>query len=199
MNTRPTDEDVLNEIVKLLGSAPDKSTFRHDLSQNHEWNSAVLYILGQSEDITLRAAAKTIVSALGDKPISIRDPQSRLIILLQQMKREFEFNVGYSIPRNYLEIPEDVQADLTAANKALETSIVQDNELNDLDKKILLSEIAIFEASLGVERVSSELLARFVNGVLKGAIILSASEIIKNAASDLTAKLFSLLGWSLSG
>ncbi|MEO1101307.1 MAG: hypothetical protein AAFW65_05620 [Pseudomonadota bacterium] len=194
-----TDEDVLTEIVKLLGSAPDKATFRHDLMINHEWLGSVLHILSKSEDLMLAAKAKTIADGIGDKPITVRDPRTRLIVMLQQMKREFEFKVGYSIPRNYVELSDYDVTEVVNSASELKKAVVEDNELETRDREILLSEIAIFEASLGVARLSPELISRFVNGVLRGAIVLAASESIKKIAGDLTTKLFDLMGWPLSG
>lgn len=190
-----TDDQILTEVVKLLASIPDKSTFRHDLPQNHEWLGSVIYVLRQSEDISLAADAKNIAAHIGDKPITIRDPQSRLIVLLQQVKREFEFRCGYAIPLNYIELPEDSRTELAEGTESLREAVAADNSIDPDDREILLSEIAIFEASIGATRLSSDLIARFVNGVLRGSIILAANAIVQECASILMRKILSLLGW----
>lgn len=194
--SRPSDEQILNEIVKLLGSAPEKSTFRHDLPQNQEWLGSVLYILGKSEDIQLAAEAKAITASMNEFTQRARDPQSRLIVLLQQMKREFEFNVGYSIPRNYIDTSDIDLGEINESVAQFAKAVSEDNELDTVERDILLSEIALLEASLGFARLSPEIITRFVSGVLRGAIVLAASTTIRTAASNLAERLFKLLGWA---
>ncbi|MBK8197886.1 MAG: hypothetical protein IPK75_05905 [Acidobacteria bacterium] len=194
-----TDERILHELVRLLGSVPSKATFRHDLPQNHEWLGAVLHIVGLSGDIKLAMEARSVASKIHDVPVSLRDPQTQLIVLLQQMKREFEFKLGYSIPRNYLELSDVTRQEVSKTASALKLAVEQDNEIDPDSREILVSEIAIFEASLGVARLSPEIISRFVNGILRGAMILAAGEVVKKIASDLTKQLFDLLGWPLSG
>lgn len=194
-----TDERVLHELVRLLGSVPSKATFRHDLPQNHEWLGAVLHIVGFSGDLKLAMEARSVASTIHDVPVTLRDPQTQLIVLLQQMKREFEFKLGYSIPRNYIELSKSDKEELAESASELKRAVEQDNEIESLSRDILLSEIAIFEASLGVPRLSAELISRFVNGVLRGAAIFSAGQVVKKIASDLIEKLFDILGWPLSG
>ncbi|MEQ9505504.1 MAG: hypothetical protein RLO80_04485 [Hyphomonas sp.] len=189
------DADVLNEVVRLLGSIPEKAKFRHDIQSNHEWLGSLLFVLNQSTDRTLVAEARAIAASLPENPVVFRDPRSRLIVILQQLKREYEFKVGYSIPRNYIEIPENLLAPIEAAKQELETAVREDNELPNVEREIILTEIAILEAQLGVARLSSELIARFVNGILKGSAILAAGSILKQAASRLADLLLTAIGW----
>jgi hypothetical protein len=195
----PNEQQILNELVRLLGSTPDKSTFRHDLPQNHEWLGAVLFILRHSDDIQLASRAQMIASKIGNVPVTVQDPQPRLIMLLQQMKREFEFKLGYAIPRNYIELTNTDRQKLVEKSSILETRVKEDNELTEDERAILLSEIAIFEASIGCARLSPDLISRFIASILKGAIVLGAGLILKKAADDLAEKLLQIMGWSLSG
>ena len=194
----PDNNEVLNEVVRLLGSVPDKATFRHDLAENHAWFGAVLHILRQSDDLLLAGTASSIVRSLSDKPITIRDPRSRLIVLLEQIKREFELKCGYVIPRNYLELTADAKQDLNSGSEELHEAITQDNELSQEDKSILIAEIAVFEASLVAPKLSTELMHRFVFGVLKGSIIKVAGAIIQKLAARLADNIIKLMQWYIS-
>lgn len=111
------------------------------------------------------------------------------------MKREYEFKLGYSIPRNYIEPPVSALTTIKAATLELETAVREDNELPVDEREIILTEIAVLEAQLGFSRLSPELIARFVNGVLKGSIIFAAGSIIKQAASRLADLLLAAMGW----
>tara|TARA_R110002020_G_scaffold83397_1_gene206680 strand:+ start:93915 stop:94316 length:402 start_codon:yes stop_codon:yes gene_type:complete len=131
------------------------------------------------------------------KPIVVQDPRSRLIVILQELKRDYEFRVGYSIPRNYIEISESQAAPIVEATSAFKEAVRSDNELPDEARDILLCEIAMFEASLGAARLSPDLIARFVNGFLKGSIILVSGTVVKQAASRLADLLLNAIGWPL--
>ncbi|KCZ55871.1 hypothetical protein HY29_09710 [Hyphomonas beringensis] len=194
----PEDAQILNEIVRLLGSIPEKATFRHDNSVNHEWLGSVLFIVGKSGDISLAAEARTIISGLQGPQVATRDPRARLVILLQQLKREYEFKLGYYIPRNYVEMTDEQLEVLSAAKEDLKSSVNSDNELSEDDRTIALHEIAMFEASLGAGRFSSDLISRFVNGFLKGAIILSGGVMLKQAASRMADEILNAMGWAAS-
>lgn len=181
----PRDDRLLAEAVRLLGGVPDKSTFRHDLEINHEWIGATLNLLSQANDLALCVKSQTIADGMNDTPISVKDPRAQFVRLLHQVKRKFELNLGYSIPRNYIE-PSEIDAEiLTPKLKSFEEAVRSDNEIEPDDRETILAEIAVFEASLGCARLSTDLIVRFVNGVLKGAFIFSASSLTKKIGSDL--------------
>ena len=178
-----------------MASSPAKATFRHDLPENHEWIGSVLFLLGKSEDIHLGMEGRRIASLIHEKPIKVRDPLGKLTILLQQLKKELEFKCGYVVPRNDILLGDGDTNRLSHLNKDLRQKVLQDNALDQDDREKLLAEIALFEASLGCARLSPDLLARFVNGVLKGATIAIAGALVQEAASALVGALLPLLGW----
>lgn len=189
------DDQILAELVRVLASVPDKPTFRHDLPENHSWVGAVVNILRYSDDPSLAASARTIASAVGDKPITVRDPQVRLKVLLEQAKREFELKSGYQVPINYVHLEDQQRSEIVDATKEVRLKTEQDNALSEEDRLILLSEIAIFEESLIQPRLSSDLINRFVFFVLKGTAILGAGELLHAAVGRLADLLLNALGW----
>ncbi|MEL6475141.1 MAG: hypothetical protein AAFQ21_13745 [Pseudomonadota bacterium] len=195
----PTNEQLLNELVRLLGAIPAKATFRHDLPQNRQWLGSVLFVLNHSDNIDLARRAESIADQLHKTPITFQKPLESLALLLEQMKREIEFDVGYAIPRNYLSLDEDDKHQVLQLTDDLKIAVQQDNKIVPEDREIILSEIAVFEASLGVARLSADLISRFVNGVLRQAAIVTASAAIQEIASSLMRKLFEILEWPLSG
>ena len=190
-------EDVLHEAVRLIGSVPDRATFVQDLDVNHEWLGAVLYLFKASGDQDLYDDAQLIVSDTDNRTAKKANQRSRLLIYLQQIKREHEVKLGYSIPRNYRPLSDEEVNQLQESAEALKETIQKDNELSEEDRDLALYEIAVFEASLNSARLSPDLIARFVNGFLRGAVIQLSSALIKEAASRLADQLLNLMGWSV--
>lgn len=188
---------MLHEAVRLIGSVPDRATFVQDLDVNHEWLGAVLYLFKASGDQDLYDDAQLIVSDTDNRTAKKANQRSRLLIYLQQIKREHEVKLGYSIPRNYRPLSDEEVNQLQESAEALKETIQKDNELSEEDRDLALYEIAVFEASLNSARLSPDLIARFVNGFLRGAVIQLSSALIKEAASRLADQLLNLMGWSV--
>ncbi|MDZ4690731.1 hypothetical protein [Terricaulis sp.] len=72
----------------------------------------------------------------------------------------------------YVEISDNQRKQIGIELGELKEALRGDNEVDDEDRQIFLSEIAVFEATIGAPRVSTELVNRFVQEVLRKIVSL---------------------------
>jgi len=184
------NDRVLAEIVSLLASIP--SSF-HD-TQGLDWLGQAGFLFTQSDDPTLRARASTVIQNVTD-PMRMKGMGAgkEFIILISQLKKELEFRCGYSIPRNYNLLSTSDTKRLQSETDSFKAAIIESNDLDSDNRETLLSEIAIFEATIAAPRVSTELMNRFVNAILMGAIVTLAGTAITKSANALIDTILNII------
>ena len=169
------NEKILSEIIKLLASLPDNLSDDRGL----DWLGQARFLFTKSDDPMLVARISTVVQNATD-PMRLKGMGARaeLIVLISQLKKEFELKCGYSISRNY-DVFSDTDKDaLKISVEEFQNVVEGDNELDADSKDILIGEIAVLEATLAAPRVSTELMNRFVTAILKGTIVSAAGTLV---------------------
>lgn len=97
------------------------------------------------------------------------------------------YSVAGLVPASnrYVEISDNQREQIQSPLGELAEALRGSNELDEEDRQIILSEIAVFEATMAAPRVSTELVDRFVTGVLKGLILAVSTGLVATLAERL--------------
>lgn len=93
----------------------------------------------------------------------------------------------------YVKFSDNQRTEVEADVEALRSKVLSANEAGDEERQIALSEIAIFEAAIAQPRISSELIARFVNRILAWIRSKFGEALISAVAGALIVKLLPFL------
>lgn len=187
-----------------MDTCPPKATFRHDTDENNNWlgDLSNLFSFATSAGLATGSVAKleSLVSKVTSPRLdSTTDARREMLVMLRSLKRSAEFTLGYQNSAPYISIPEADRSGIRSELAELTEQISGSNQIGDEQKQILLSEIAIFEASIVQPRLSADLISRFVNAVLYGAAMKLVGETAEQIADRLAGALLGYLVSAIAG
>lgn len=93
----------------------------------------------------------------------------------------------------YVTLSDNQKATVGSQLADLKEGVRGDNGIDQENRQIVLSEIAIFEASIAAPRVATDLIERFIKIVLKGAVVAMATAAVGVLAERLIETLASII------
>jgi len=108
---------------------------------------------------------------------------------------EYDVSIKGKVPAagRYVQISDNQRDNVESDLDSLRVSVRSSNEIDEEDRQIALSEIAVFEAALIQPRLSTELIERFVNRIVKWMVSKLGEAMIGAIAGALVAKLLPFL------
>jgi hypothetical protein len=160
---------LLAEIERLVQSTPPAETFYHDLPERHVWLGDVSAALHAWDTVRSVGAVMAIDRVFN---IALRNNSERqaISVVLMTARRALQLSLGMT-SSSYILISSTARTQLSTDLQSLRKAVNDSNSIEPETREVVLAEIAAFEATIVQPRVATDLIQRFVNSVLKGAVM----------------------------